>query len=158
MDCWRERGTRGIRLGLEFDDAISPRWTTWGAFVISPTALTFAGRAGRTAGHLAPRKVTPAFVATTYPSATCSPSVDFPGTPVIRPTFLRGFRRRDEEGFSSCLARPCHRAAVSTSPERARRVNQHATTRTRLRPRDTASASGVSSRGDDGVHIRCGPR
>ena len=31
---------------------------------------------------------------------------------------LRGFSPRDEEGFSSCLMRPCHRAAAIAPPER----------------------------------------
>src|SRR4249920_2501796 len=34
----------------------------------------------------------------------------FPSLPVIRPTLLRRVSRRDEEGFSSCSARPCHHA------------------------------------------------
>jgi len=29
---------------------------------------------------------------------------------------------REEEGFSSCLARPCHRAAAPTPPEQGRRM------------------------------------
>jgi hypothetical protein len=35
----------------------------------------------------------------------------FPGLPVIRPTWLRRFLGRDEDGFSSCSTGPCHRAA-----------------------------------------------
>src|SRR5271169_6304429 len=54
--------------------------------------------------------------ANTDPSATLSSSTDFPGSPVIRSTLLRRFSRRDEEGFSSCLACPCHRAVASTPP------------------------------------------
>ena len=44
-------------------------------------------------------------------------SADFPVLPVIRPTLLPRFPRRDEEGFSSCLARPRHRAVATTPPE-----------------------------------------
>src|SRR5215813_8171419 len=44
------------------------------------------------AGPFAPRAF-PRFLATPDPSATLSPSADFPGAPVIRPTLLRGFRR-----------------------------------------------------------------
>src|SRR5271167_2460787 len=36
------------------------------------------------------------------------------------------FSRREEEGFSSCLARPCHRAAATTPPESSNRVSQTA--------------------------------
>src|SRR5215475_7878833 len=43
-------------------------------------------------GPFAPRAF-PRFLATPDPSATPSPSADFPGAPVIRPTLLRGFRR-----------------------------------------------------------------
>ena len=55
------------------------------------------------------------FSATTDPSATLSPVPDFPVLPVIwfpAPPISR----RDEEGFSSCLACPCHRAVASTPP------------------------------------------
>jgi len=50
------------------------------------------------------------------PSETLSPSTDFLGLQ------LYGFpappiSRRGEEGFSSCLARPCHRAVAFTPPE-----------------------------------------
>ena len=42
-------------------------------------------------GPLAPREL-PRFSATTDPAATVSSSADFPGSPVIRPTFFRRFR------------------------------------------------------------------
>ena len=42
-------------------------------------------------GPFAPRAL-PRLVATAGPSATLSPSADFPGSPVIRPTWLRRFR------------------------------------------------------------------
>src|SRR5712671_6550585 len=50
------------------------------------------------------------------PSETLSSSTDFPDVQ------LYGFpappiSRRDEEGFSSCLARPCHRTAPNTPPK-----------------------------------------
>ena len=48
------------------------------------------------------------------PSAS---SVDFPGSPVIRPTLLPPISRRDAEGFSSCLACPCPHAVAPTPPE-----------------------------------------
>ena len=37
--------------------------------------------------------------------------------PVIRPTFAPPISQRGEEGFSSCLARPCHRTVATTPPE-----------------------------------------
>jgi hypothetical protein len=39
------------------------------------------------------------------------------GLPVIRPTLLHRLSRWDEEGFTSCLTRPCHRAVATTPPE-----------------------------------------
>ena len=67
-------------------------------------------------GSFAPRAL-PRFVATTNLAAAVSSSADFPGLPVIRPTWLRRFSRRDEDGFSSCSTCPCHRAAPTTPPE-----------------------------------------
>ena len=56
------------------------------------------------------------FCATTDPSVTLSPFPDFPVSPVIRfPS--PPISRRGEEGFSSCLAHPCHRAVAVTPPE-----------------------------------------
>ena len=51
--------------------------------------------------------------------------------------------RREEEGFSSCLARPCHRAAATTPPESSDRVSQLTNPRCCLRPTDVGSASGA---------------
>src|SRR4030081_3159178 len=45
------------------------------------------------------------------------PSTDFPVSPVIRFPFFPPISRRGEEGFSSCLAHPCHRAAAANPPE-----------------------------------------
>jgi len=41
----------------------------------------------------------------------------FPLFTVIEPTLLRKISFRDEEGFSSCSACPCHRAVATTPPE-----------------------------------------
>jgi len=49
-------------------------------------------------------------------AVTLSPSTDFLVSPVIRLP-APSISRRDEEGFSSCLAHPCHRAAATTPPE-----------------------------------------
>ena len=51
------------------------------------------------------------------PPPPCRLSADFPVLPVIRPTFAPPISRRGEEGFSSCLARPRHRAVATTPPE-----------------------------------------
>ena len=66
-------------------------------------------------GPFAPRKLL-RFVATAGPSATLSPSTDFPVFPVIRLP-APPISRRDEEGFSSCSTGPCHRAVPTTPPE-----------------------------------------
>ena len=51
--------------------------------------------------------------------------------------------RRDEEGFSSCLACPCHRAVASTPPRQRCRIGQisapHAAFALRLRARPSVS-------------------
>ena len=60
------------------------------AFVISPLPPCCRG-SYKQQGPFAPRTLL-RFVATTDPSATLSPSIDFPGSPVIRPTLLRRFR------------------------------------------------------------------
>src|SRR5882762_6620110 len=43
------------------------------------------------------------FIAHADPSATLSPSIDFPVEPVIRSTLAPVISPRGEEGFSSCL-------------------------------------------------------
>ena len=66
-------------------------------------------------GSFAPWEL-PQFIATTNPSATLSSSTDFPGFLVIRLP-APSISRRDEEGFSSCLTCPCHRAVPTNPPE-----------------------------------------
>ena len=44
-------------------------------------------------------------------------SAHFPVLPVIGLTLAPPISQRDEEGFSSCSACPCHRAAPTTPPE-----------------------------------------
>src|SRR6202008_3136531 len=102
------------------------------AFVIS-SLPSLCWRLCRWQGPLAPRALL-RFVATTDPAATLSSSVDFPVSPVIRPTLLRRFLagtrraspvaqhvlvtvlslppRRDEQSCRSafgcsCCLRPC---------------------------------------------------
>src|ERR1051325_11160278 len=50
-------------------------------------------------------------------AATVSPSTAFPVVPVIRSTLLPLISQRDEDGFTSCSACPCHRAAPTTPPK-----------------------------------------
>ena len=64
-----------------------------------------------------PPPALPGFPGTTNPSATLSPVSRLPVLPVIRPTFAPPISRRGEEGFSSCLSRPRHRAVATTPPE-----------------------------------------
>jgi len=66
--------------------------------------------------------------------------------------------RREEEGFSSCLARPCHRAAATTPPESSNRVSQPATLDAAFTLTVAGSASGaIHFRGHLCVRLRCGP-
>ena len=67
-------------------------------------------------GLFAPREL-PRFTATTDPSATLSPFHRFPGVSGYPVSFFPLISQRDEEGFSSCLAHPCHRAVAVTPPE-----------------------------------------
>jgi hypothetical protein len=67
-------------------------------------------------GLFAPRAL-PCFSATTDPSATLSSFHRFPGVTGYTASFAPPISQRDEEGFSSCLAHPCHRAVAITPPE-----------------------------------------
>ena len=107
-----------------------------------------------------PRRTAPRtllrFLATTGPSATLSSSIDFLGSPVIRLP-APPISRRDEEGFSSCLAHPCHRAAANTPPE-CSVASVSCAGPCCLRPFGAGSAPGVFGfRGHLCVHFRCGP-
>ena len=59
----------------------------------------------------------PAFLATPDPSATVSPSTAFPVVAGYTAYLAPAVSRWDEDGFSSCLARPGHRAVAPTPPE-----------------------------------------
>ena len=67
--------------------------------------------------HALPGYPLPRFITTTDLAATVSPSADFPGetgyTAYLAPT-ISGW---GEDGFSSCLACPCHRADPTTPAE-----------------------------------------
>ena len=107
-------------------------------------------------GHFAPRTLL-RFPATTSPSATLSPSADFPGSPVLRPTWLRCFRGGARR--ASPVAR-CALVTVPSLPPR-RRVpprQPRCDGPCCLRPPVAGSASGSSHfRGHLCVHWRYGP-
>jgi hypothetical protein len=83
-------------------------------------------RSHKQQGPFAPRAL-PRFAATAGPSATLSPSADFPGSPVIRPTQLPRISPRGEEGFSSCALCPGRRAVANHPAGGTRRVHRLAT-------------------------------
>lgn len=60
-------------------------------------------------GRFAPRALL-RLVATTDPSDSLSPSARFPGVPGYTAYLAPPISQRDEEGLSSCSARPCHHA------------------------------------------------
>jgi hypothetical protein len=80
----------------------------------------------------------------------------FPGVSGYKVSLLRRFLERDEEGFSSCLAYPCHRAAPTTPPKLLAALVS-CDDPCCLRPRNEGSTFGFSFRGHQWVHLRCGP-
>src|ERR1035437_8310662 len=65
---------------------------------------------------------------------------------------------RDEEGFSSCLAYPCHRAVASTPPRSRCRVGQSSAPPCCLRPSVAGSALEFTHfRGHFRLHFHYGP-
>ena len=107
-------------------------------------------------GPLAPRAL-PRFVAAPGLAATVSPSVDFPGVPVIRLTCStdcsmgRGrFLQLLDMSLSPCCPYPPRR---NGKPPRSARGLSCC-----LRPEGEGSASGINfCRGHHWVHLRCGP-
>ena len=85
-------------------------------FLISSLPPFVDRRMTRQLGPFTPRAL-PRFTAHTDPSATLSPSARLPGVAGYTAYLFPSISRRDEEGFSSCSACPCHRAAASTPPE-----------------------------------------
>jgi hypothetical protein len=63
------------------------------------------------------RRHVPAFVATPDPSATVSPSIAFPGAPVIRSTWLHRFRDGARTVSPVAWHALCHRAVPTTPPK-----------------------------------------
>ena len=103
----------------------------------------------------------PTFGATAGPSATLSPSAPFPECSGYRAYLAPPLSQRDEEGFSSCSTRPCHRAVASHPARVLRRISQAATLHTafalRLRARPLglrtfeATMRSLSLRPDDSL-------
>jgi len=107
-------------------------------------------------GPLAPRALL-RFIATTGPTATVSSSTDFPVDAGYTIYLAPPISRRDEDGFSSCLALPCHRAAPTTPPER---IDASVRFRRSMLPSLRDRKLGLRSkkyRGHLWVHFRCGP-
>ncbi len=94
-------------------------------------------------GPFAPREL-PRFVASTDPAATVSSSADFPGSPVIRPTFLRRFRGGTRT--ASPVARHVLVTVLPLLPRRSDTTHRSGfVVSCCLRPRAEGSASGVFS-------------
>ena len=105
--------------------------------VIKPPLPSFLTPTSVQQGSFAPRAL-PRFIATASPAATVSSSADFPGSPVIRPTWLRRFLGRDEDGFSSCSTCSCHRAARNHPAGVASRLGQPAARHAAFAPQKRA--------------------
>ncbi len=97
------------------------------------------------------------FTATTGPTATVSSSADFPGDAGYTTYPAPPISRRDEDGFSSCTAHPCHRATPTTPPER---IDASVRIRRPILPSSRTRRLGLrifSCRGHLWVHLHCGP-
>src|SRR5947209_20624146 len=119
-------------------------------------ASRVVGGSAEQQGPFAPRAL-PRFVATPDPSATLSPSADFPGPPVIRPTWLRRFRGGTRR--ASPVARRALVTVLSLPPRRRVPPRQpRCGGPCCLRPPVGGSASGATHfRGHHCVHLRYGP-
>src|SRR2546428_3047944 len=69
----------------------------------------------------------------------------FPGTPGYTPDLTPLISQRDEEGFSSCSMRLCHRAVAPSPAGARRRVSQTATARVAFTGESTARPPGLGS-------------
>ena len=124
-----------------------------GVFIIHLASLGL--RELQTAGPLRPADITPPH---RYYWPLRHPLVfhRFPGFASYTTSCSADFSR-DEEGFSSCLAHPCHRAAANTPPE-CLTASVSCGDPCCLRPFGAGSAPGVFGfRGHLCVHFRCGP-
>jgi hypothetical protein len=86
-----------------------------GAFVISPL-LSVLPEEAQTAGPLCSTDIAPCH-RSYEPLRHPLPFGRFPGVTGYTAYLAPPLSLREEEGFSSCLARPCHRAAATTPPE-----------------------------------------
>src|SRR5215469_12774411 len=93
-----------------------------GAFVISPL-LPVLPEEAQTAGSLCSTDIAP--LHRSYgPLRNPLLLGRLPGVTGYTTYLAPPISRWEEEGFSSCLARPCHRAAATTPPESSDRVSQ----------------------------------
>ncbi len=174
--CWR-RFPRGLRTANDYSTSSSRSHGARSTVTVqpSPWRISFAsGPADRWAslsarpclpcwrrsheqqGPLAPRELR-RFIATTGPTATVSSSTDFPGDTGYTAYLAPPISRRDEDGFSSCSAHPCHRAAPTTPPER---IDASVRIRRPVLPSPERRELGLRRslcRGHLWVHLRCGP-
>jgi hypothetical protein len=137
---------------ISFVSGLADRWAPFS----SRPCLPCWRRSHEQQGPLAPRAL-PRFIATTNPSATVSSSADFPGDTGYTAYLAPPISRRDEDGFSSCSAHPCHRAAPTTPPER---IDASVRIRRSVLPSPNTRRLGLRSnlcRGHLWVHLRCGP-
>src|ERR1035437_9008258 len=81
----------------------------------------------------------------------------FPGVAGYKAYLPPAISRRGEEGFSSCLACPCHRAAAFTPPKWCSRINQISAAHAAFAHRTGAQPSDKEFRGHIRVHLRYGP-
>lgn len=86
-----------------------------GAFIISPL-LSMLSEEAQTAGSLCSADVTPR-PRSYEPLRHPLPFDRFPGCSGYTAYLAPPLSRREDEGFSSCSARPCRRAAATTPPE-----------------------------------------
>jgi hypothetical protein len=122
---------------------------------ICPPCLPYCQSHYNQQGPFAPRALL-RLIATMNPSDSLSPSTDFPVIPVIRLPAPQ-ISPRDEEGLSSCLACPCHRAVASTPPECKPPRRSGCSDPCCLHSAHESSTSGMRFRGHLCVHFRYGP-
>ena len=125
-----------------------------GAFVISPLPSVLVEEL-LTAGSLHSTGITPL---PRYYGPLRHPLVfdRLPGSSGYTAYLAPPISRRDQEGFSSCFARPCHHAVATTPPKRAV-ASVSCAGSCCLRPTVAGSASGIPHfRGHLCVHFRYG--
>jgi len=81
----------------------------------------------------------------------------FPGVAGYRTYLAPAISHRDEEGFSSCLACPCHRAVASTPPKWISRIDQSSAVHAPSPLKRGLGLGFQTFRGHIRVHLRYGP-